>query len=284
MEVSHVVNREKGTLPGSNVYFPLYPGFITDNYFYITATGHFLCTDEYLVERSEYPDPIIIYIIRGILAVESDGICSKAGEGDIVILDCQSAHKYYADPEVEFVFLHFAGATSVSMAKNLIRQNNGHIFSGPLNTRIMVTMSDTIGKLRDDRPVPGAEISRRLYNILCFLTPSGETASEMSETISASVNYIHEHISQELSVSTLASAAYLSPYYFSRLFRKETGFSPMEYVATVRLNIAKKLLRTTEIPVHDIAAQLGYNSCGGFINAFTRKLGVSPGKFRHYPM
>lgn len=279
-----MVNRERGTLTGSAVYFPLYPGFITDNYYYITATGHFICSSEYLVERSEYPDPIIIYIMRGFLSVESEGDRCKAGEGDIVLLDCQSAHKYYADPETEFVFLHFSGANSIEIAKNLIKQNNGPIFSGPLNTRIMVTMSDTIGKLRDGRPIPGVEISRRLYSILCFLTSSGEASSEMNETISDAVNYIHEHISQELNVEALAARAYLSPYYFSRLFKKETGFSPMEYVTTVRLNMAKKLLRTTDIPVHNIASRLGYNSCGGFINAFTRKLGVSPGKFRHYPM
>ncbi len=60
--------------------------------------------------------------------------------------------------------------------------------------------------------------------------------------------------------------------------------SPKEYIIRRRLNDAKHLLKTTALPVKEIALSVGFNSESHFINTFTAQNGLSPKKFREFPM
>lgn len=82
---------------------------------------------------------------------------------------------------------------------------------------------------------------------------------------------------------TLAAVARrfgLSPYYLSRAFRRETGFTFTEYVSAVRLKEAQRLLRETDARVVDIAALVGYRNLSHFGRAFRRFAGCSPLQYR----
>ena len=65
-----------------------------------------------------------------------------------------------------------------------------------------------------------------------------------------------------------------------RLFKKETGYSPEEYVSIAKINYAKLMLRTTVLPVSEIAEFLGYSSSASFINAFRKRRGIPPNQYR----
>lgn len=82
---------------------------------------------------------------------------------------------------------------------------------------------------------------------------------------------------------TLAAVARkfsLSPYYLSRMFRRETGFTFTEYVNAVRLKEAQRLLRETDARVVDVAAAVGYRNLSHFGRAFRRFAGCSPLQYR----
>jgi len=72
----------------------------------------------------------------------------------------------------------------------------------------------------------------------------------------------------------------LSPYYLSRAFRRETGFTFTEYVSAVRLKEAQRLLRETDARVVDVAAAVGYRNLSHFGRAFRRFAGCSPLQYR----
>ena len=76
----------------------------------------------------------------------------------------------------------------------------------------------------------------------------------------------------------------MSQYHFSRLFKKYYGYSPYEYLLLARINKAKHLLKTTELPVKVIAQQVGYVNASTFSSAFTAKAGLSPKAFREFPL
>ena len=78
----------------------------------------------------------------------------------------------------------------------------------------------------------------------------------------------------------MAKEAALSKYHFSRIFKKETGFSPLEYVFNTKINLAKTILITTNRKIADIALDLGFSSESSFINAFKSRTGFSPNGFR----
>ena len=97
--------------------------------------------------------------------------------------------------------------------------------------------------------------------------------TQMKQTISPL--FYEQPVSDELS-----RQASLSPYYFAHLFKEETGISPIEYVAMTKINYAKNILKTTENSITEIADLLGYSSDASFINAFKKRAGISPARFR----
>lgn len=85
---------------------------------------------------------------------------------------------------------------------------------------------------------------------------------------------------EPLDVKTLARAARLSPWHFSREFRREFGESPHRYLLTRRLERAAQLLRTTDRQVTDICFLVGLRSIGSFTTSFRRMFGVTPTAYR----
>lgn len=105
-------------------------------------------------------------------------------------------------------------------------------------------------------------------------------ANGTTPEIQAVLSYIQEHIYDPLPLSELARIASYSPYHFSRLFKEQTGFSPLYYVSSIRLQKAKQLLLHSSLSVRDIAMEIGQQSLGTFTTRFTERVGISPAQFR----
>ena len=78
----------------------------------------------------------------------------------------------------------------------------------------------------------------------------------------------------------LAREIYVNKFYLQKLFRKSVGLSPNEYLTTVRLQEAKRLLRSTDLPISQIAADVGFNSIGHFIGLFKAREQMPPSVYR----
>ena len=129
------------------------------------------------------------------------------------------------------------------------------------------------------------ENSRNIYECLCILLFSeaedhGPEAS--GNVINKAKEYIRENIKEGLTLDIVANHVGLSASHFSRIFKKETSYSPYEYIILVRINKAKHLLKTTDMPIKEIAYEVGYHSESNFCNSFTQRIGISPINFRKY--
>jgi two-component system response regulator YesN len=92
--------------------------------------------------------------------------------------------------------------------------------------------------------------------------------------------YIDSRLDQELSREMLASQFFLNPDYMDRLFKKETGMSMKEYLWNERLRISEGLLLKTELPVTEIAMQVGYSSLSAFTRLFKKRTDLNPSEYR----
>ena len=92
--------------------------------------------------------------------------------------------------------------------------------------------------------------------------------------------WILDHPEGDLSISTLASHAAMSPRNFSRVFRSETGLSPATYVEQVRMDKARRLLEDTALPLDQVAKQSGLGTAGSARRVFLRRLGISLRDYR----
>jgi AraC-like DNA-binding protein len=92
--------------------------------------------------------------------------------------------------------------------------------------------------------------------------------------------YIRENYFKNIPLEKIAKVAKMSPFAFSKYFKKNCGAGFIEYLNRVRTNKACYLLRETEYPVHEIATECGFASISNFNKQFRKTEGVSPRDFR----
>ncbi|MEM1116785.1 MAG: AraC family transcriptional regulator [Bacteroidota bacterium] len=92
--------------------------------------------------------------------------------------------------------------------------------------------------------------------------------------------YVREHMDEDVSLGDLAGVAGLSPYHFSREYKRTTGESPSAMLRRVRMERSAALLASTLWCVSTVAGEVGYQSPSRFAAAFRRHFGVSPSTYR----
>jgi AraC-like DNA-binding protein len=140
---------------------------------------------------------------------------------------------------------------------------------------------------------PGSEFMRsRLVELLlveamrsvaCGGAPPGLLRGLGDERLAPPLKQMHAHIDHAWSVEQLAAAAALSRSAFFERFTRTVGVAPMEYLLTWRMEIAKGLLRARELTASEIAGRVGYASASAFSTAFSRHVGMPPGKYARLP-
>ena len=102
----------------------------------------------------------------------------------------------------------------------------------------------------------------------------------MDHAVERAIEYIRERCGEPLTLAQIAESALLSRFYFTRVFKAETGLTPGRFLAAVRMHEAKRLIESTSMSITEVSLAIGYSSLGSFTKSFTASVGVSPGRFR----
>lgn len=108
---------------------------------------------------------------------------------------------------------------------------------------------------------------------------AGAGASKRAEVMEA-CQYVSLRLGSRISLDEVADHLHLNSSYFSRLFKKETGTTFIEYVTKLKMERAKELLDGTNSTVGEICEQLGYDNQSYFIKTFKLHAGVTPVEYR----
>jgi AraC family transcriptional regulator, arabinose operon regulatory protein len=103
---------------------------------------------------------------------------------------------------------------------------------------------------------------------------------EVKERIAQAVEFMKHNLSEALQLDRVAAVANLSPSQFGLLFRKETGFPPMEYLVQLRMERARHLLEATDLSMKEIAAEVGYKNPAYFCQSFRNTFEMPPSEYR----
>lgn len=105
-------------------------------------------------------------------------------------------------------------------------------------------------------------------------------ASRQAHSLNWVSSYLSFHIGEPLSVADMARRANLSPSRFGVVFRRHFGLSPHQYFLRLRIGHAQELLRTTDLPLREIAVSCGFADVHHFSKAFKRVARLPPGAYR----
>jgi two-component system response regulator YesN len=89
-------------------------------------------------------------------------------------------------------------------------------------------------------------------------------------------SYIREHFREEITLEELSKSLNISPQYFSRLFKEETGYNFIEYLTFIRIEHSKHLMQTTDMTIKEICFSVGYGDPNYFSRLFKKNTGLSP--------
>ena len=102
------------------------------------------------------------------------------------------------------------------------------------------------------------------------------TLAAHTQAIERTIQAMHTHLHELLTLEDLASVACFSPYHFNRVFSRLIGIPPGEFLSALRFQAARRLLLTTPLSVTDICFEVGFTSIGSFTSRFTQLVGLSP--------
>jgi AraC family transcriptional regulator len=118
------------------------------------------------------------------------------------------------------------------------------------------------GYASEPLPVTQQDEERRIRDVRLRLRPA--------------IDYIHDHLAEDISLKNIAETVFLTPYHFSRLFRRAYGIAPYQYVLQQRIEKARDLLQQTTLTVAEIALRVGFADHSHLVRHYKRLTGKTP--------
>lgn len=276
---------ENGILPSSEIYFLLPSDFASKALYSLQHIGVFFCDPRYVVTHPYWESILILFIDEGELEVSFRNELFLVRAGDIVLIDCRHEHSYHAWEGLKFHYFHFTGPNSVDYA-DLIHQLNCGACIRNGQTDVMRNIFSNLLRLAKSQANIQNEhrMSVYIHMILCELVENCSGVQPVAnESIERAIQYMEEHVNQNISLDELAKTVNLSKFYFNRYFKKHMGMTPHQYFINLRIQNAKRLLATTHDSIESVAEQCGFDNASNFIRVFKQRAGMTPTAFRKIP-
>ena len=249
-------------------------------FYYVICTGHYLYQPGYFLVRDSYDSYLLLYVEEGSLFVESDGQRRRANEGSFVLLNCYEPHAYGTETGCRCLWCHLDGHGAAQYYQ-AITARLGNVFSMRNALPAVFKMKEIFEMFAPGTVIKEPLVSKYITDIFTsFLLDSPENQTMGREVSEETISYINEHFKEEITTECLAEQVGLSPFHFIRTFKKETGFTPHEYLVRTRIDMAKYLLKNTAMPVKDICFATGFSLESVFCSAFKKNAGMSPNTYR----
>lgn len=251
-------------------------------FFYPTQLGHFYYEPGYCLNEDGVSGYLMMYLISGGLRFCYHGRNYKVAQNRFILIDCRQSHSFQADQPCEALWIRFDGPLAQPFYQGIATRLS-NVFSITDSSLPFKRMNDVFFEFTKKKPVSEPYVSKLLNDVLTYFLlqpPVEERVKENVDAITNVINYIRERFQDKLTNDVLASYASMSPWHFIRIFKKETGMTPHQYVINTRFQVACYLLKNTYLPTKEICFQTGFSSESIFCTAFKRHTGMSPSEFR----
>ena len=215
-------------------------------------------------------DNVLLLVYDGILRFSEDDVEYEVCAGEYYIQKKNSDQKgRIASDAPKYLYVHFDGEWTDSP--------NALSNSGRFDIQWLFKLMERIDAASHQN-APYNELQYLFLKLLLSLISKAEK-NPMAEQMS---KYVEENIEKIVSLDDICKAFHYSKNYVIRIFNKEFGISPVQYINEMKLRRAMYLLETTSKPIGEIATVCGYADYAYFYKRFTRKVGTSPQKWRKH--
>ncbi|MBU9714318.1 response regulator transcription factor [Evansella tamaricis] len=220
-------------------------------------------------------------------------LCASSGMEAMKILDTRRVHVLLTDirmPEMTGlalaqllekkedapVVLIMSAYSEFKYAQKAIQLGVVNYLLKPISKQELIDSVEKAFEVEANREQSGLIKKVVDQNLLQFEDQDHQTASIIKDAI----NYVNQNLHEKLTLKEVADAVHLNASYFSVLFKEQTNLTFSDYLTRRRLQVAKHLLFTTDIPINDIAEKVGYQTAKYFIKIFKESVGQTPSQYR----
>ncbi len=237
----------------------------------------------------------IIYVKEGRILFEQSDRVFEAGPGDLMIVTRMEKHgTHVLEEPYHRLCVNIAYDAQLdedrehrllSVIQDRRNTENLPIHLNPKRNRIEPLIAGLIWEFNNkdemgERMI--AALTEQLLVELFRLQPEDRRSQEAKRIYSKILmiqQHIDQHFVEDMTVEQLAKANYISPDYLTKCFREVTGYTPKQYITANRLVYARKLLRTTDMTVDNVAFRAGFFNVNNFIRSFKQYYGETPGNY-----
>ena len=251
-------------------------------FLYPLRCGLFTYDPGYSLRRSSFDSFLLMYIQKGTMILDLNGIQQRVTEKHFVLIDCYQPHGYSTDEGYECLWIHFDGVLARGYY-DLIVSRLKNVFSMEDAFPVLRRMNTVLRVFRENEQLREPLLSKYITDILTefmIYNPDAGNAGSGVEAVERAMIYISEHFTEDLPVSRVAAVAGMSEYHFIRTFRQHTGYTPHEYIMNRRMASVRYLLRYTELSIKEICFSAGFSGESVFCNAFKKQHRMTPRQYR----
>ncbi len=258
------------------------------NAIYPTDIGFYPHAQFHYRERSRGCDQnILIYCTGGEGFILLDGIKNRIEKDTLLIIPQGIPHTYGAgktDPW-SIYWLHFLGSNVKNFLRNINVESLIFHYAIDKTSKVRLLFEDIFSVLEkgftQEAMIYSSQVVANILGALLFQTPNlvsvpKETALQVEE----SILFMTMNLKRNLTLKELSDQANLSPTHYSFLFKKRTGYSPIDYFLRLKIKSACQYLDTTQLRVNEICQLLGFNDPYYFSRAFYKIMQLSPTAYR----
>ena len=255
-----------------------------------TDIGWFPSARYHYRERpSGAPEHILIYCTDGKGWFEIGGVRHDLSANQALIIPRQQPHVYGAvlDDPWSIHWVHFVGASGDCYV-NLLKKGAYTLLIDtemkvPLEALFAACRGTFIANFLLQRMIYASQTLHHLLGYLFFNNRafSPLLRSSRFRSIDHTISFLHNNMSTQLTLDHMVQHSRLSKSHFIRLFKDQTGHSPMDYFIQLKMQHACMLLVFRELTISQIGMDLGYKDPYYFSRAFRKVIGMSPTEYRH---
>lgn len=258
---------------------------------YAQEVGDFYSGRNYYTVREGLDSFLIKLTLSGGGVLEYGGKEYRLSPGQFFWIDCQKRQRYYTDPKQgrwHVLWVHFRGANASAYYEMFRTISEGNpVGTLPTHCNAEELLKALIARYgRGDSTVDNdiaasAQLTQLLACCIQAVCPQEDNRT-IPEVVRQIRSYLSEHYAENILLETLSQQFSVSKYHLQRVFKKYVGQSPLEFLSGVRMTRAKELLRTTDLPVSEIAYRVGMESVSYFVSKFRAQENITPHKYRKY--
>lgn len=250
--------------------------------FHIEMAGISHCDGTYKIERINSSVYVFEFILSGQGTVEYNSTIFHPAAGDIYILHQGSEHVYYSDREDPWVKIWFnARGRLINQLIDAYELGSVNYIRG-LDLGILFNELYELLKSKkysnEEKLSRAALIIHEMIQQIYFWVNQSQFVNN-GEAFKIK-HFLDLHVEDDISLQDLAGYVFRSPVQVIRMFKKQFGRTPYDYLLEKRIQTAKLLLKNTNLLVKEIAYKLNFTDEHYFSNRFKEKTGMSPNKFR----